>query len=611
MATRSWTVDWPQAPAELARARLEKCETELAAKYDPACALVWHEGPGHSLETRTLASVHDGRTTAEWVALRYLLYGANPGERPVIEALLRLQVTTPGSPRFGCSRWYGEETQVYDTNAAFFICRLLVVRWLLEPDPATTALGPLLRPYFERSAVWFAQECREPSLYYPNKIISDGCLCLALAHILDDKALLATANAFLTRWCSYTEKRGWGWGENLSVVYTSVILDAFWLALHFLPRGDLRHRLLTLHDELLANLAFHAPEQPVPAIRTYNFTGETRCHGGIYAVLGLSTAEPGTSPAWLNALLLRMSGADVQEHVSRLRVAPVSAAPRRREQRIFDDTVASTYIEGSARLGAVNRFPVMPGCNQHPTWGLGWQSMPVSFAVAGRNYGFLQWTTRLADGGRRGHPAAGFHGGYSAPALFAEKELPETLSLSHHQDRVAVTVRSIFHLANVAEEIVDQWRIPGFSGECRVDGQVVQSPQSASAAEWVLLVYPEATVAIRPLLRLAVGAESPTAAPVEVAWEEGALLLRQTLWRGPAQRLDQQRAEAGWVTVILPGVAEAAEASRRLADYRVEENWLVDGELPRQAWQHIRRVHVHGPDANLVLEVDPWRLPRT
>jgi hypothetical protein len=611
MATRSWSVDWSQAPAELARARLEKSETNLAAKYDPACALVWREGPGHSPETRTLARVHDGRTTAEWVALRCLLYGANPGERPVLEALLRLQVITPGSPRFGCSRWYGEETQVHDTNAAFFICRLLVVRWLLEPDPAAPALGPLLRPYFERSAVWFARECGEPSLYYPNKIISDGCLCLALAHILDDQALLATAQAFLARWCMYTEKRGWGWGENLSVGYTGVILDAFWLALHFLPHGDLRHRLLVLQDELLANLAFHAPEQPVPAIRTYNFAGDTRCRGGVYSVLELGTAEPDVAPAWLGALLLRMSGADVLERIARLRVAPISATPRRREQRIFDDTVATSYVEGAARLGTVNRFPVMPGCNQHLTWGLGWQSMPASFAVAGRNYGFLQWATRLAAGVRRAHPAAGFQGGYAAPALFAEKGLPETLTLCRQQDRAAVVVRSVMHLANVAEQIVDQWRIPAFGGQCHVAGQEVRSPQNAGSTEWVLLVYPEATVAIRPLLRLAVGADAPVAAPLEVTWEEGALLLRQVLWQGPAQRLDQERTESGWVTVILPGVATAAEAARLLAEYRVEENWLADGELPRQSWQRIRRVHVHGPGAtHLRVEVDPWRLPR-
>lgn len=609
--TNVWSVDWERVPAELRRGRLETLEAQLAARYDAGCGLLRQEGPGHTVEVRQLAAVHEGRATAEWVALRCLLRGPTPEELPVLAALAGLQVTEVGHPRFGCSRWYGEETAVHDTNAAFFITRLLAVRWQLDPGCAATPVGALLRPYFERAAVWFAHECREPSLFYPNKIISDGCLCVALAQVLDDRELRATAEAFLDRWCTYTERRGWGFGENLSTGYAAVILDAFWLALSFLPQGALRQRLLALQDELIENLAFHAPEQLVPAIRSYNFAGETRCRGGIYGVLGLVDCEPGTAPAWLSALLLQVNGVDVQTRVAQLREQRPIGGVRRRTQRVFDDTAATSYIEGALRLGTLNRFPAIPGCNQHPTWGLGWQSMPTAFLVADQNYGFVQWETRLKDGDRRAHPSSGFLTGHATPALFAERWLPEMLTLCRQQDRVAVTVRTVFRLANQCERLADQWRVPAFRGECWVDGQAVRCPQTVAVPGWAVLLYPGGAVAIRALQPLNVGADTVTPAALRVAWDADTLLLCQTLWEGPAARLEQERVESGWITVLLPGVASGAEAEACLAAYRIEDRWEADGELPRQSWQHRRRVNVTGPDVNLEFEVDPWRLPRT
>ncbi len=598
-------------PPDLDRTRLEAYEAALASRLDPACGLLRQDGPGHTVECRALSAVHDGRATAEWVALRCLLRGPTPEEQPAIDALLRLQVTAPESPRFGCSRWYGEETTTHDTNAAFFICRLLAVRWLLDARCADTPAGAVLRPYFARSAAWFAHECREPILYYTNKILSDGCIALALAHILDEPGLRAEAEAFLDRWCAYTENRGWGWGENLSVGYAAVILDAFWLALQVLPVGERRQRLLRLHDKLVENLAFHAPEQPVPAIRTYNFAGETRCRGGIYSVLGLMAFDPGATPAWLSALLLANSGSDVQARVTAVCASRSTAPVRRRTQRIFDDTVATTYIEGGARLGTINRFPVMPGCNQHLTWGLGWQSMPASFLVQDRNYGYVQWETRLADGGRRTHPSSAFLGGHSAPALFAEALLPEMVSVSRQQDRVAVTVRSVLRLANVCGGLWDQWRVPSFCGQCRVDGQEVRSPQTIGTEGWGVLLYPGCAVALRALQVLPYGAAAPLTGTARVEWQDGALLVRQILWPGPATQLLQERVECGWVTVLLPGVADGSEAEARLREFRIVETWPADAEWPRQAWQRSRRVQVAGPGVDLTLEVDPWRLPRT
>ncbi|MFD2880911.1 hypothetical protein ACFTAO_41190 [Paenibacillus rhizoplanae] len=50
--------------------------------------------------------------------------------------------------------------------------------------------------------------------------------------------------------------------------------------------------------------------------------------------------------------------------------------PRIREERIFDASRAYTWIGQHTRLGSINRFPVMPGSYQHPSWGAGLAELP-------------------------------------------------------------------------------------------------------------------------------------------------------------------------------------------------------------------------------------------
>jgi hypothetical protein len=608
---KHWNIDWQRVPVQLQRETLEKFEAVVAAKYDPEWEMLRSEGPGHTDEVRGLASVHDGRATAEWLALRYMLHGASESELPVIEALARMQVTKENDNKFGCSRWYGEETKPADTNAAFFIARLLVVRWMLEPNVAKGPVGALLLPYFKRSAVWFAHECKNPILYYPNKIISDGCLSYALAHILNDNDLLATAESFLDRWCTYTEKRGWGWGENTSLGYAGVMLDAFWLALYFLPAGDLRKRILALQDELIENLAFHAPNHPVPGIRSYNFLGETRYHGGVYAVLGLTEPEANTAPAWLSALLLQISGNDVNKRVAQMVGKNKKSIISRRNQRIFDDVSATTYIEGGGRLGTINRFPALPGCNQHPNWGLGWQSMPTAFLIDNIDFGFLQWETKMKDDKHRTHPSSGFLTGYASPALFAEKWLPEMISSSSQQDRVAVTVRTVMHLSNNSKLLADQWRIPSFSGQCHVGLSHIHPSLTETTDSWVIMLYKGYAVAVRALQSMPYGFDSPMESNIHVEWDNDTLQLRQYLYNGKAKRLEQERIECGWITILVPNVNSYVEAHSCLSQYQISENWMEEGDIPRQQRQFIRKVKVTAPGVNVELSVDPWALPRT
>ena len=167
------------SPAEIEfwRAR----EMEMAGLLDPVCGLLWGDKPGHTAEIRDLPRVHDGRATAQWLSLRYLLFGEQPADLPALLAVTGLQVTDKSEPTYGCSRWYGEEKKVNDTNGGFFLSHALIICWHSRRDQLTPATRHLLITYFTHAAVWFKHECQSPSLFYPNKIISDGSAALALA----------------------------------------------------------------------------------------------------------------------------------------------------------------------------------------------------------------------------------------------------------------------------------------------------------------------------------------------------------------------------------------------------------------------------------------------
>jgi hypothetical protein len=328
-------------------------------------------------------------------------------------------------------------------------------------------------------------------------------------------------------------------------------------------------------------------------------------------VLGLADAAPETKPNWLSSLLLREAGENAHQRLERACSSTCQTAGHQHTQRVFDDTAATTYIRNGFRLGTLNRLPVIPGCYQHPTWGLGWQSMPAAFLVEDLDYGYVQWETQLTDSDRRTHPAADFHNGYARPALFAEKWLPEVITSCAQDKRAAVVVRSMLRLSNVAAELTDQWRIPAFSGECWLDGRQVRGAQITETDGWLLLLYPHGAIALRPLQVLVCGEETVRTPLATVAWERDALLLRQSLYHGPAERLEQERVESGWAVVILPGTTDAQTAITELQRYSLAESWHADGELPRQSWQNIRTVRLTGPNTDVKIEVDPWRLPRT
>src|SRR5690606_3734024 len=108
-----------------------------------------------------------------------------------------------GSSGYGGFRWYREETRINDSNAAFFILMPLTVLRLLHPERIPAEHAPVLDEMMERALHWFMKECRQPSLYYPNKIMSDGALLLAIATVMGNDELRRAAIAFYSKWDDY------------------------------------------------------------------------------------------------------------------------------------------------------------------------------------------------------------------------------------------------------------------------------------------------------------------------------------------------------------------------------------------------------------------------
>lgn len=572
--------------------------------------LVRLDKPGHTRQVAQLACCHEGRYTANAYAVGTLLGRIDEKQGlAMLSALAALQIADAGSEHYGGFRWYREESCVQDTNAAFFILMPLVTVRLTFPGALPSAHLEAIDRMLRLAAHWFGRECQEPQLYYPNKIMSDGALLLAIAGLLGDRLQLEKGIEFYGRWDEYTERRGWGWGENLSLVYQAVMLNALKAAVLVLEGTDggsddrlaararlLAERLRRRMDELLAIVSFHDGEEFVPTIRSYNFDGRTRRDSLLWVLAGAMPLAAVRDRAFdLNqaAALLLFGG----ELAACRDARPPLPAPRVREDRIFDRSKSYTWIGQGVRLGTLNRFPVMPGSYQWPTWGLGWQSFPVSFSVRQEQVTFLRW--RVDDGTHvRVHPAEGYSSAYLMPALFREEEMPDVRTACVQREGTAIVLRGMGGVRNKAAAIADEWVAHRYKGDIeriRTDDR-----------EWYVFRYAEASVAVTPLLGIAAGCRERGPLPVRVLREEGRVLLRQTLYDGEAQRLDHPLLETGWAVVCVDRAADRASLSGLLADVRIADRVVHDHEVPREPYTLIRDIEVQVPGSPPIsLRVDP------
>ena len=544
---------------------------------------------GHTPETYDRTQVRSGRETAVGYLLNRLSGTSSDHEDlRMIERLLSLVNDDPASRTFGCMRWYAEESAVSDTNAAFFSVFPLVVLEIARPELIPMDHLRLIRTLLARTTPWFAAECSEPRLYYPNKIISDGSMLLGIGTLLEDDAVTTQALSFLREWNSYTDDRGWGWGENISLGYQRVILIALRLAIRAAtPVDAVLAADLSRHEEaILAEAAFHDGAEFVPTIRSYNFSGSAYKGSLCYALIGhpdndFQALAKQSGQAWAKAIALLLFADELS---GRQYAAP--AVPRGRSCRVFDRSTAVTWIGDGIRLGSVSRFPVMPDHYQQSGWGLGWQSFPVSALVGSVGVSKLLWYAKSGDT-ETTHPYYGDDGLHRNYVLAGKRPYPAVVTHAAQRDGTAIVVRSISRIHDHAIDVADQWLFK------RGRGSVTERDG------WYLQLTADTALAVRPLYAFRSGC-SKLEPPKPVVVEAGDdLAVRVALHNAEDGALASDRLEVAWIIAARDHVAGEDELIASLAELRVRDEARYPFTVPRMDYAYVREITLSGSTAQL------------
>ena len=590
---------------------------------------------GHTKAVAELEFKHSGGAVANYYTSSVLLGKMDETEGVnCLKELEKLQIKDSEHPQYGGFLWYREETFIDDSNATFFTLAPLATLALCKPELIPATHREIIEKMLGRSTNWFKHECENPKIYYPNKIVSDGALLLAISAITKNEKALKAGNSFFKRWLDYTDNRGWGWGENTSPSYLNVILDAFQLALKSWNgrETELENRLNSRRQEILDYVLFHGGRMFVPSIRSYSFGSPIVKPSLANLLVGVRECESDIMQhdnpfAFIkNAVLyddilpnqeLKFTD-DIMELSEKVKKLPV---PRTRNEHIFDEAYAYTWIGKNCRAGSINHFPVMPGMYQHPTWGIGWQSTPVSFLVEDAQTSFLRFAVREGEN-FRAHHAGAFGKAYLNPALFSEECLPLVETHCAQKDNVMIAQRMMKNLSNSASEIMDEWYVKGFKGKIHkvpanvsvkwtsmisVTHSVPQTVESEYSPDWTVLEFDNCYVAIMALGYIPVGSKIGTASEIEINQGED-LTISRALYRGEEAYLRQHIVDNAWVTVMFDEKVSLEELKKELEKYEVLDQRVNDFEVPRDDMFMIREIMVETPKGEvLTFRHDPYK----
>lgn len=574
--------------------------------------LMWKDGliviqePAHlSRELAHTTGCRPGRESAEYYAAGIALGEVNSQEGMVIlRELRKMQVTDPEDSRYGAFYWYMEDTRSINANAAFFILMALVGLRLTRPNRIPAEHIPFQNEMMASALHWFTKECSHPILYYTNKILSDGALLLAIASLTDSEEHYRLALNFFARWEDYTERRGWGWGENCSVTYIRVILDALQTACIVLEQvseqSGLHDRLRRRFHQLLDYVRFHGRHEFIPTIRSYNFAGNSKNGHLIWLLAGIPPHQ-GEESGSLNLIreintLLLFENELIGEHI-------VSPVPRTRSESIFDGSQAYTWIGKHGRMGSINRFPVMPGCYQQDSWGLGWQSFPVSFCAENERVAYLRWFVK-GHGLVRTHPAVSQPDGYLNTALFQGTCHPNVQTDAAQEENFLLVVRSLANVHHSVEEIADEWLLHRFEGKL----ELLDIDMQGTIRQWVVLQYGASSVAITALDGIAADYNKRAGISVAISQEQEQLRIRQVLYAGEERMVSRPRLETGWGVVFIDEPIDRVALVSLLSGIQLNDEYVFDVEIPRE--EHIKKREISlciEGNKKVSLTVDPLK----
>jgi len=512
--------------------------------------MILSKNPPHAITISHLKECHSGTVTSEYYfAARYFDLISDEEAKLMISELRKLQVTDENAPNFGCLRWYREEDFVNDTNGAFFILLPLALAYKLFPEKMTEEEKEDILFLLKNGAYWFSSETKK-SLHYCNKIMSDGAMLALIANITGE--CKKDCDEFWTKWHDYADNYGWGWGENTSDCYSAIMLNALNVVV-LACEGELREKAEKRREMLLDYISFHDGREFVPSIRTYNYEAKASYGGSIYRTFHTSDHIGGFSDNVkyidvLHAVLIEKSGAKwIEKDRNR----------NTRNERLFGNSYAYTWESDKLRLGSVSHFPVMPCSYQSQsfapngkpiTYGLGWQSTPVSAMVDDRIF-FLRTRTQVGENTHY-HPLLGkTHSGHAFNRLFEDGNITVFSTISAQTDNIAIVTRYANKLANTASAIYDEW--------CAPNGKV--SEAEINGRKWFIIKGDEKAIAVCPLVGIYAGKNDR--APMKTTVGESGIFttVTTTLYEGENKLLFAPRVESSWVVVALENPEKAEE----------------------------------------------------
>jgi len=525
-----------------------------------------------------------GRSTACYYFLaRYFSAINDKTAVDLLTELSKLQITDEQSDFFGCCRWYREEDKISDSNGAFFVLLPIALTYLLCYDKITEKEKLIIKQLLSNASKWFSKQC-QGELYYSNKIMSDGSMLSLIAYITGK--YVDESNLFWKKWSAYACEFGMGWGENTSDCYSRIMLNALIVASLVTLDKDLNSMLKKQTTELIDYIAFHNGKEFVPSIRSYNFSGSIEYGGIIYK----SFIEPDALNDFfdlITAVILYEAEIDVPDF---FKSEPV------RKEHIYDASYAYTWKGKNLRLGTVSAFPVMEGCYQNETWGLAWQSMPVSALIENNHVAFLKLRA-ISNDHEHSYPARDKHSAYLYNKLFEDNNIPDSRMLCMQKDNIAIVVRSMTHLANRASAIYDEWYIPE-------TGTHKLYKTTFNNREWYIAEYDSCAIAILPLKTIAAVSEQREEPKVKIITNNNFSSIANVLYEGEETMLISDRLESAWIIVALDS-KEYIEST--LNNISIKDSVLHDSTLPRNSKTTKRYIECITDDNTVSIIYDPYK----
>ncbi len=594
--------------------------------------------PGHTWAVSKLDKCHDVIKTAEYyAALKAADSMDTETGMALLSAIAKNQVKGTGTRQDGNFLWYPEESVIQDYNAAFFICCKFLELLLLCPEKLSEEEKELINKMLDDSLVWFDLYCKTAELYYPNSVLSNICCLYCISRITESEKYLENAHTALEKFFSYTDRHGWGWGENISPNYImEIICPLKMISLCAKKYGDekINEKAESYLKELLRFHAFQGDLEPSPAIRNYNTQGLDKINRPTKLITGV-TNDPKESALSLRKLMLFRD--EIEKNEENRKACEKLWAQKTLVTHIFDDVYATTYRGENVHLGTVNEYPFMQSTMQNPTWGTGWQSLPVVFTVRGEQMAYLRYEV-TANGRRRCFPHEMRHQPNDVNAsLFNEHWYPDMYTISAQNENLALVLRRIAGLHNSASEIIDEFAVANFKGDAKV--------YTVNGIDFAVLKYEntDVTVILAALHGITLhkkgkalpqpettsvlgqdhdtendelerdGARCPQRFTLAngsfrtAVWESEEiprLTVSQTMYKGNERRLDYRVLETSWAVITLDRKLEDVE--EYLKGIKIELESVHDFEKPR--WQDCRiyKATIEAEGKKLTLEYDPY-----